>query len=267
MAPWQTRRRRRSASACSARAWLHCNCGSAWASAPWSTCAPRRPTGATADGPDVASVPRRVAHVLHGADAHADPQLQWSQALAEHADAERRLRRVCQGAVDATGAGHGERFGDGRREELVETLEGGPQAAADISVAGAGDIGVDHGDELALATFVDGHAASYAARSLPPSHDLIILRTVEMAQSPFVGYTVCRRSQYNRGYPREQEVPYASAHRHRRDRRGVRHGRRLPRPEAGRLLPSGRRSHHGPVRRQERQGRRQGAGWHDQPRR
>src|SRR5450759_4800832 len=33
---------------------------------------------------------------------------------AGDADVGRRLRRVCQGAIDAAGAGHGERFGDGR---------------------------------------------------------------------------------------------------------------------------------------------------------
>ena len=74
---------------------------------------------------------------------------------------------------------------------------------ADLRVAGPRDSGVDHGDELALATFVDRHAASYAARRRPPSHDLIILRTVEMAQRPLVGYTMSRRSPYDRGYPRE----------------------------------------------------------------
>ena len=165
------------------------------------------------------------------------------QVLAQHADAEWRLRRVCQGAVDATGrrSRRTVRRGPARRPGSVA---GGPAAgdrrrprrrrprrAAQITAM-----------SLLSRRLSMGMRASYAAAGRPPSHDLIILWTVEMARSPFVGYTTCRRSLYNRGYPREQEIPHPSAHRHRRDRRGVRRRRRLSRPEAGRLLPAGLRS-------------------------
>ena len=90
---------------------------------------------------------------------------------------------------------------------------------------------------------------------------------VEMARRPFVGYTSRARRTYNQGYPLEQEIPHSSAHRHRRHRRRLRHRRRVPRAEAGRLLPAGLGPHHRPVRRQERQGRRPGARRHHQARR
>ena len=103
-----------------------------------------------------------MAEVLDHADADAHAELRRRDELAQHADAERRLGRVGEGAVHARRSGQRERLRDRRGEQLVDLLEGGLETSA-----GAGGV-LDHvreddGDDPALAALVDGHGASYAA--------------------------------------------------------------------------------------------------------